>query len=358
LAHFSVNLSLLIMVEQKTRIIILSLLCGLSVSVTAVFYFIYLNHQKPGGGFTRNVVTGLLTDTIVVELPFNSYYFAGVAGKTLYLGNETAPTHILLVNERILVSALVQAPAQRPRATRIRIDSPYFYIEDLERFTIHSGDISTLQLKGEAIQSAFFSEAVPLSPNSIVQRTISDHASEYALSKLTNSKHTYGHNLLEKQVDGLFCTDGVLHFDKNSQRLTYVYFYRNEFICADTNLNLEFRQNTIDTISRARVTAAKLSKEDAMILSAPPFIVNRRSTTFADMLFVNSNILSDSDANDITEQNAIIDVYNLDKKGIYSHSFYLPNYRGHKMKHFAVYDDNLFSIHDRFLIRYRIQTKM
>lgn len=345
----------LAMRESEKRSVILVLLLGLSMALVVAFYVAYTFRDRPGGGFARNIVPNVLTDSVIVALPFNSYYLAGTTGGNIYLGNETAPLHLLSVNDRQLINASIEVTDPMPRATRIRIDSPFFYLEDLERYSIRAGHLASLRVEGYAIQSAFFSEAIPLSPNSVVQRTISDQAQEYTLSKLTTREHTYQHGLLQKQVDGLFCTDGMLHYDKLAQRFTYVYFYRNQFICTDTCLNLEFRHNTIDTIRRARIEVAKLSEHDAMMLSTPPFIVNRRSTTFDNTLFVNSTILSDSESNEITQHNSIIDVYDLEEKGAYRYSFYLPHFQGRQMKHFMIYGDYLFSIHDRFLIRYTLK---
>lgn len=320
-----------------------------------VLYTGYVIDVKPSGGFVRNIVTNVLTDSIIVGLPFNSYYLAGNAGGKIYLGNETAPLHMLSLTERKLVSARIDAPDPKPHVSHIVVDSPFFYLEDLERYTIRAGSLASLNVEHPAVQSAFFSEVIPLSPNSVVQRTISDEAKEYALSKLTLRSHTYQHNLLQKQVDGLFCTDGMLTYDKAKHNFIYVYFYRNEFICTDTSLNLQFRNNTVDTISRARIDVANLTTEDARILSTPPFVVNRRSTVFSNTLFINSSITSDSESTDVMKHNSIIDVYDLGNEGAYLYSFYLPHFRGHQMKQFAVYGNNLFSIHDRFLIKYRLR---
>lgn len=347
--------SLFIMRGPKRSIIVLAALFISSVVVMLVLYTGYVIDVKPSGGFVRNVEANVFTDSIILALPFNSYYLAGNAGGKIYLGNETAPLHLLSVTERKLFSAQIGAPNPKPNVSHIVVDSPFFYLEDLERFTIRAGSIASFNVEYPAVQSAFFSEAIPLSPNSVVQRTISDEAKEYALSKLTLLSHTYQHNLLQKQVDGLFCTDGMLNYDKAKNNFIYVYFYRNEFICTDTSLNLQFRNNTVDTISRARIDVANLTTEDARILSTPPFVVNRRSTAFSNRLFINSSINSDSESTDVMKHNSVIDVYDLENKGAYLYSFYLPHFQGHQMKYFAVYGDYLFSIHDRFLIRYRLK---
>jgi hypothetical protein len=51
-----------------------------------------------------------------------------------------------------------------------------------------------------------------------------------------NPKVSLNHELLEKQVDGVFDTDGQLLRDDITGELVYIYFYRNEFMVMDSNL--------------------------------------------------------------------------------------------------------------------------
>jgi len=342
--------------QRRRHIVILLLLIGLSVSAVLVLYSFYFTRETRNGGFTRKVVIDALTDSLVTSLPFNSYYLAGAVGDTVFLGNDTAPTHLLLVTDSILVTRTIQAPDPLPRVTRILVDSPFVYMQDLERYSIHSGLLTSLKIS-RSLQSEFFSETISLSPVSIVQRRLSDKSPEYVLTKLTNEGQAFKYSLLEKQIDGLFCTDGMLRYDKVSRKLIYVYFYRNQFICTDTSLNLLFRHHTIDTVTKANIEVAKIASDDAVILSSPPFIVNRRSAIFDNRLYINSNILSDLEDQRNLDNNCVIDVYDLAESGSYLYSFYLPDFLGHKMKYFMIYQDQLLSIHDHYLIRYRLRIR-
>lgn len=343
------------MKTTKSNVIVLLVLFIIGVAVVLLVYTAYVLDEKPYGGFTRNIVANMLTDSVVVALPFNSYYIAGEVKNTIYLGNQTAPLHVLSLSEGKLVSMNISVQEPKPRASHIVVDSPFFYLEDLETYTIQAGFLASLKVEFPTLQSRFFSEAVPLSPNSIIQRTISDRAKEYALAKLTSQSNTYRHGLLQKQIDGLFCTDGMLTYDKETQRFIYVYFYRNEFISTDTSLDLQFRQNTIDTISRARINVANLAAEDEIILSSPPFVVNRRSAVLGNRLFINSSIASDFETSDTMKHNSVIDVYDLGNEGEYLYSFYLPHFLGYEMKQFAIRGNRLYSLHERFLVQYQLK---
>ena len=96
--------------NPNRNIIVLATLFISSLAVMLFLYTGYVIDVKPSGGFVRNIVTNVLTDSMIVALPFNSYYFAGNAEGKIYLGNETAPLHLLSLAERKLVSARIDAP--------------------------------------------------------------------------------------------------------------------------------------------------------------------------------------------------------------------------------------------------------
>jgi len=162
------------------------------------------------------------------------------------------------------------------------------------------------------------------------------------------------YDLLEKQIDGLFCTDGMLHYDRATSQMIYVYFYRNQFLCMDTSMNLLFRGNTIDTIGHARIKVARIESENSITLAGPPAIVNRRSYACQNRLFVNSSLMGKNEDPDEFNSNSVIDVYDLGKEGKYIMSFYLPDYQGYKMKMFAASRNEFIAIHGRYLIRYNL----
>ena len=85
-------------------------------------------------------------------------------------------------------------------------------------------------------------------------------------------------NLLQKQIDGVFDTDGSLHYSAALQKLVYVYYYRNQFIVANPQLKLSYRGHTIDTNSVAKLKIAYLAEQGIKQFSAPPFTVNAASS--------------------------------------------------------------------------------
>jgi hypothetical protein len=124
----------------------------------------------------------------------------------------------------------------------------------------------------------------------------------------------------------------------------FVYYYRNQFISLDTSLTIQYRENTIDTVSRVKIRTATLQKDNTKVLAAPPIMVNRLSATANGWLFINSNALAKNEHPNAHKQADIIDVYSLiDRKYVFS--FYVPAYlRKYRMKEFTV-SKNTLTVH-------------
>ena len=52
-------------------------------------------------------------------------------------------------------------------------------------------------------------------------------------------------NISEKNKDAGLSTDGSFSYDEQSNRIIYTLYYRNQFICLDTNLNLVYKKETV-----------------------------------------------------------------------------------------------------------------
>ncbi|MNL02491.1 hypothetical protein D3C87_1230000 [compost metagenome] len=162
--------------------------------------------------------------------------------------------------------------------------------------------------------------------------------------------------LLKKQVDGYFCTDGLLRYDASQFKLIYMYVYRGEFLCLDTNLNLLYKSKTVDTIKTADVTVKKIVKNGKLVSvtqSKPPKPVNRNFVLYKNLLFMFSTIKADNERDADFEKNQIIDVYTIDK-GKYQYSFYIPKYMGIILRDFRVKDDFMFAIFGSHLLKFKI----
>ncbi|WP_268223529.1 hypothetical protein [Sinomicrobium oceani] len=346
---------------MKNPIIKISLCLVCSISVVVVLFAISREKTHKDNGFYRLFPPHPVTRAKAIDLKFNSYYFAGSDNSRVYLSNVTAPLHLLSVNlpnldtTHIRLSVEDQSSTEFRQGTRVTVLSPYFYIADGIAPWLMRGTLGKWSARRFMYDTAYFNRAVPIGPKSFVLKTMSSQTRQRILAKATDIspyvKLVPG--LLEKQIDGIFCTDGKLYYNKDLAQVVYVYDYRNQFIVMDTTLNLLFRGNTIDTTTRVKIKTASLYSGKTKQLAAPPFLVNKTCATSGDYLFVHSNLMAKNENVETFRNTVVIDVYHL-KNNTYEFSFYIQPYKNYKLSHFYVADNYLVAIHGQYLVVYNM----
>ena len=342
----------------------ISLVIGFSLlGISALLVFQKISRQPHyGGGFRRILRNEIFSYHQVLDLGYNSYYIAGTAPEQIFLANYTVPSHILSVSTRLQdTSALIlQFPATKQfveSALQISIQLPkVFAIESITPALMEGLFPDGVMKDGHLPKSRIFGIPTMLSSNSIVAKEYNQLSQETVLSKISKIPGESLNNpeVLNKQIDGLFCVDGFLLSDPSSGRLIYVYYYRNEFICMDTSLNISYRAHTIDTVTRAHLKVSTIVSEKQRTLSAPPVFVNKRGSILDGKIFIHSVLKADNEDIEQFEKSFVIDVYS-GESGRYSFSFYLPRFSDRNLNSFVVMQDRIVTIQDRYLISYLIE---
>jgi hypothetical protein len=189
-------------------------------------------------------------------------------------------------------------------------------------------------------------------------RSFNSKTRQYELAKEKSDPpfFEFKYGILQKQVDGIFCVEGTLHFNREIGKLVYLYTYRNQFMVMDTNVNLINRYHTIDTFSRARIKVVDIDGGRSRMVTGMPLVVNSKSCVFGGSLFIRSNIMSKNEDERKFRNGAVIDVYDL-LTGAYLKSFYLANYRGNNLSHFKIARGHLIAIFGNYLVRYKFSTE-
>lgn len=336
---------------------------SMSLMIVIVLFLASNKLSSQAGSFLRKFPPMPIKEKFTLDLGFNSYYVAGGTGHFAYLANYTNPLHLIVLNTITADTQHVKLNIDDIRnhkfwAIRINVDSPNFYLRDGAVPIIYKGNVNTWRAFRWPYDSSYFIDLAPLNDNSFAIKAISSRSKEYSLGKImSDTPHIkLQPNLLVKQIDGMFCVDGMMHFDKELNYMVYVYFYRNQFIVSDTNLNLVYRGRTIDTISRAQIKVAHISSNSSRTMAAPPLTVNRHSCVSGDFLFVNSNLISGNESKKAFDNASVIDVYNL-KNDKYKLSFYIHDFRKNKMKGFRVFNDKLIAILGQHLWVYNLNSE-
>lgn len=328
----------------------------------AVVWLLYLasdkiNHRP--NGFIRLIPPHMATPEKILDIQYNSYYIAGATPTHIYLGNAVAPTYVLKTDYALSDTAHMRLQLAREAdlsgPATVVIDSPHVYVTEGTQGAILHASVENPVLHRLPEGRRQFYNARPVSPASFILRLYDSAHHQNVLAKRTLDTAFLqpGIPVLEKQVDGVFCTDGTLHYDPNTAKLVYVYYYRNQFICLDTNLNIQYKGRTIDTVSHAHIKVASLAAEGRSTLASPSGVVNRLSCIDGKWIYVNSKLMANNEKKTEFDKLSVIDVYSL-RDGSYHFSFYLPHLGDSKMRAFRVFNKTLVALYDHYVYTFRL----
>ncbi len=340
-------------------VVLKSVLPSLMTVGVVVALFLSSEHIiKKENNFIRRFRQHPVRDEIAFDLEVNSYYFAGIADGQVYLGNVTAPFILTTVDTALTTKTekrIQPDDTEHPfRSIQIKVKSPCFYLYDGSVPVIYRGHLGDSIARTVSFEDGYFSQLEVIDSVTFAFRTQSAETKAQVLGKLRldqTPKVTLHDGLLEKQVDGVFDTDGQLLRDDMTGELLYIYFYRNEFLVMDSSLHLSRRLHTIDTISRAQVQVRSLS-DGRHQMGVPPMQVNKRSAVHDRVLFNESNLMGKFESREMWNRAAIIDMYRTDRQE-YLGSFYVPDRGGHKIARIIVTDEHLFVLSGNEIVRYR-----
>ncbi|MFP5439044.1 MAG: DoxX family protein [Bacteroidia bacterium] len=311
--------------------------------------------------FTRHYPHHPLKQRATRDLGMNSYYIAGMDDTHIYLGNVTAPLKVLVLDRNLKTvgdyTITLNDMTLPFRKVTLSVVPPYFYVTDGTVPVIFRGHI--LDWDARRYETAgYFSEAVVIDSTHLAIRTRESKNHENILGILQFGDSTgirLQGNILTRQVDGIFDTDGMLLYNKERQKVIYTYFYRNQFLITDPFLSGLVRGKTIDTISRANLKIATVASHDMQKLAAPALVVNRYTATDRNYLLVNSALMGRYEPEIEWKRSSIIDVYDLTTTE-YRFSFYLPHREKQKMYDFRLTNDFLISLTGNHIYAFDVDT--
>jgi hypothetical protein len=344
---------------QKGIVILRSVLPSLLAVGVVVGLFLSSEHIiKKENNFIRRFGQHPVRDEKVFDLGFNSYYFAGMAGSNIYLGNVTTPLVLITIDTALTAKTAVKIELDNIghpfRFIQIKVQSPFFYVYDGSVPVIYRGRLGDTVARTVSFEDCYFSQLQVIDSVDFVFRAQSNKTRTQVLGTLSlnrEPKVILNYTLLEKQVDGMFDTDGQLLRDNVTGELIYIYLYRNEFLVMDRDLNLLSRLHTIDTITKAQVKVQTLA-DGQHKMTAPPFKVNKISAIHGRVLFNESNLMGKYESRETWLKAAVIDMYCTDEQE-YPGSFYIYHRGKNSMSRMFVTDTHLYVLCGSEIVRYR-----
>jgi len=345
---------------KKTALALCTLL-ALSAGLVALLFILSEDIIHNRNTFIRRFPPHPVTLASQLDLKLNSYYVAGLDHEHIYLGNVTAPLYIKVLNHQL--ETVEENKIGLPnldlafRSPTLRVSYPDFYYMDGTVPILFNGKAGNWKHTAENKPKAFFSLVAPLDSITFAIRARDSRTNENILGLLQigdTPSLELSRDVLVKQIDGIFDTDGMLLYNKQLDIILYTYFYRNQFVVTDNRLNTKYIGKTIDTISRARLKVSRNDSEKTSHLSAPPLLVNKSAATYGDYLFVSSGLIGQFESKESFRKSSVIDVYDL-VKNTYAFSFYIPHRGRDRLSEFYVQGDMLVCIIGEYILTYRLE---
>lgn len=352
----------LIVTTNKLKMLLeLIIITIVGSSIIVVLYINSENTMHSENPFIRRFIQGSATKIAETDLKSNSQYFAGVNGSTIYFGDSKAPLHITTFDTVLKLKHQYKIQLEREdfpfSAVQVRVIPPYFYLMDGTVPVIYRGNIAHWKAKLIMYDNNYyFSKAEIIAPDKIVFRAQEVKSLNNILGTFTFTDSLnvhYAPTLLQKQIDGFFDTDGMMHYDSQLQKLVYIYYYRNQFIVADKNGNLNYRGNTIDTTTKAKLKVVFIKETGQRKIASLPSTINQVTAFSNNLLFVNSKLIGRYEPKEMWKEASIVDVYDIGKN-TYLSSIYIYDVNKSKVKAMLVSGNNLYAIIGHHLHKYRL----
>jgi len=344
----------------KTRGI--ALLMGTVVATGVVIGLFLLSERKMqyDNGFIRRFPQHAAQEMHQRELTYNSYYLAGIAGGKIYLGNHTSPLLITIIDTTLQSEQSIKIdPAEKHlpfRNPSIRVLDGHFYLYEGNVPYIFKGSTTNWKATLRMNSGTKFSQFEPIDSVTVALRYSDPINGQNLIGTLNLSDTTavrYNPALLQRQLDGIFDTDGKLHVNRASNELVYLYLYRNQYVVAHPTLQLKARGKTIDTVSQAALKIASLKSDRVHKFSEPPLIVNKTSAAADHYLYSNSALRGKYESDYRWKNTSTVDVYRLTDQS-YQYSFSIDAIDNKKLKAFTVQKNRLYALIGTKIVAYRL----
>lgn len=350
--------------RRKTTWIKTGLWAGIiSLAGALIVVLLFLTSEyiiKKDNNFTRRFLQHPIIKDKSFDLGVNSYYFAGIDSAHIYLGNVTVPLMLTTLDIELRDSSWTRISLDNSdyafRSLKMQVKSPNYYLYDGTVPVIYRGSLGKPDAKTISYRDAYFSQIVVMDSNRFILRTQNAKNKEFSIAELNLAKQprlTLKPDVLERQIDGLFDSDGKLYGNSDRTQIFYTYFYRNQFMVMDSNIYVKHRLNTIDTTTRAKISVAQLS-DGRSKMGKPPLKVNGNSTANRWLVFNQSKLMGRNESVDAWKNASIVDMYRTDRQE-YVGSLYVHNKGKIGMSDMLATDKYLYVIIGRELVRYQFR---
>lgn len=342
----------------KHTIVIAVIMGSIGIALMSLLFLISEDEMQNENPFIRRFPQGSAARTAKTDLRSATLYIAGATLNSIYLTDRKAPLQVYeydvnLQNRKHHVIKLDREDFPF-KALQMKVVYPHFYLYDSTVPIIYKGLVSDWKAYIITVRQYNFSDIIFLNNHKAIFRGQIPSTRVNTLATITNQDTTTvktNNAILQKQIDGVFDTDGTMKYSYELKKMVYTYYYRNQFIITDEHLNIENRGNTIDTNTIAKIKVTTIKKSGDTKMASPPLMVNNITTITNNLLMVNSLLRGRFEEKEVWEHATVIDVYDFTNQS-YILSFYVYNENGFRMKNGYATSEALYLIAGHYLSKY------
>lgn len=347
--------------SSKKTLFLLATLAIFGVGIVTLLFAFSEKKMHRNNAFQRRYPHHPANKQGQMDLEYNSYYFAGVTEDSVYLGNHTASLLLLSINKNLADTlhhkVRIFSNERSLNASRyIATDSEIFLVSGQSQVVLQ-GDISTYKVSPYGLCHEPFINGLFMTKDTFAIRAFDSKRNDNVLGRLVvgdSTRTTIFPELIKKQGESFFSSDGLLLYNRELEKVIYVYYYRNAFVVADKNFTLDYIGKTIDTVATAQLSVHTNQSRNEQKLGGEPLFINRLAATYDNYLFLQSDRIGRYESKKVLKHASIIDVYNLEDQS-YAFSFYLYHHNLKKLRGFAVWKHKLYALIDHYLISYNLK---
>lgn len=342
------------------RTIIYTVVTLIVSTIVVVFLFVSSEYiMKKENPFVRRFLPHHIDKAKYLDLKVNSYYIAGLTSDTIYLGNYTVPLLVTAIPMDLGMKVEHQIKLDETkrsfRSLKVQVLDGTFFVSDGTVPIIYKGATSDWNAQKYMQEKIYFSLLEPIDSSNFLFRSQRASSGEHVLGKLTitdTATFELYDDALQKQIDGVFDTDGQLTVDPKNGQGIYTYYYRNQYLVYQPGSNQFTQGKTIDTTNIAKIQITELANGTRK-MGAPPQKVNAKTYAYNGLLYIKSELLGKNEPKSMWNQASIIDVYDYNKNE-YRYSFYAYDYQKEKIKEFVLNDTYFLGLVGNTLVRCQI----
>jgi len=350
--------------SAKKTLLLLAILAIIGIGTVALLFAFSEKKMHRNNAFQRRYIPHPIEKIHSIDLKYSSFYFSGIGDGKIYLGNNTAPLLLTIIDSSFKTTEKIMVHLDQMelpyRSVQVKVVPPNFYVADGTVPILLMGRTETWEAKTKMKGNFYFNQWQPIDSTKIAVKSNSSKTGENIVGVIEIGepiKGYFSNELLEKQIDGIFDTDGMLFFNNELKKIIYTYSYRNEYIVTDEDLKLNFRGKTIDTIRKAQLQLIENVSRNQTKLGRGTIRVNNSMATEEGNLYLSSPRLGKFEPEEMLDEASIIDVYDLTDH-TYRFSFYLYNYEKSNIREFRIKNGIIYSLQGNYLVAYKINNKV